>query len=72
MEHGERLTLQQVAQRMGCSETTMKRLQAEHHFPPPFLIGKSKFWWEADVACYQWLASRGAFGPPPEDLDDES
>jgi predicted DNA-binding transcriptional regulator AlpA len=72
MEHGERLTLQQVAQKMGCSDSTMRRLMEEAHFPPPFLIGKSKFWWEADITAYQWLASRGSFGPPPKDLDEES
>jgi predicted DNA-binding transcriptional regulator AlpA len=76
MEHGERLTMSDLQARLGgISETTLRRLIAEHHFPPPFLVGRTRYWWEADVTAYQWLATRGAFNAPAVDWtegdDDE-
>jgi predicted DNA-binding transcriptional regulator AlpA len=61
VESGARLTLNEVAGKLGCSESNVRKLIAEAHFPPGFLVGQTHYWWTADVDCYQWLATRGAF-----------
>jgi len=65
--------MQELCQRLKCSETKVRALIAEHQFPPPFLFGKTPSWWEADIIAYEWLASRGSFnqGPAPEWGEEE-
>ena len=72
LEHGARLGMTELCQRLDCGETKVRGLIANEGFPPPWFIGKTPYWWEADVIAYEWLASRGAFAHPPVEWEDES
>lgn len=52
------LTLPQVADRLGVSKDTVRRLYADGRFPPPLRIGKSHRWETSAVEA--WLADQRA------------
>ena len=62
------LKLEDLAQRLGCSTATVRRLVRAGHLPPGRKLlpeGDARRWFEQDLQVYLWRLARGEFDSPP-------
>lgn len=55
-EHGQLLRPERLADLIGCSARTLRRMVADGAVPPPLRLGRLRRWREADI--YDWMAGQ--------------